>query len=180
METEERVLLKKYGFWFVLLLFCSHVFYTNVIVLNRERYEFEQRKLDETRKFAKTVKAARKDLQIWLSKVSKVRTQEQIFAEHLFEKDNHWVLLNIISTEAGRRGVEIKTVTCGKFSTLGTAGTYARLPIHLIGTGDYRALKEFMGWLVANRSLSCEKIDMRYDHKKQEILVNMSLSGWFK
>ncbi len=180
METDERALLKKYGIWFVLLLFCAHVFYTNVIVLNKERYEFEQRKLDETRKFSKKVSAARKNLQQWLSKVEKVRAGEQDFAGHLFEKDNHWKLLNTITTEAGRRGVEIKTVTCGKFSALGQSGTYRKLPINVTGTGDYKALKEFMGWLKANQSLSCDKIDMRYDRKKNVLLANMSLSGWFK
>jgi len=180
METEERAIIKKYLFWFVLLLFCANVFYTNVVVLNREKYKFEERNKLENLKLEKSIEQETKLFSNWKSRVKSIADDEDKFSNHLFPKERHWQLVKEMARAGEQAQVTISTISCGQFSESKSSTGINSLPIRISVDGDYPAMKRFTGWLQANQTITCDSFSLRYDTRSRVIKGAFSITGWFK
>jgi len=180
MENEERAIIKKYLFWFVLLLFSTHVFYTNVVVLNREKYSFEERKKIGNLKVLDTIKGERVRLTEWKDRVKDIATGESEFTSNLLPRDLHWQLVDEIARAGEHAEIDVHHITCGRFAKDRTSTRYNKLPVRITANGDYEAVKRFIGWITVKETVTCDSVALQYDVKKQNISATISLTGWFR
>lgn len=180
MENEERAIIKKYVFWFVLLLFSTHIFYTKVVVLNREQYAFEERKKIESLKVLDAIKGERVRLTEWKGRVKDIAAGEAGFTSSLLPRDQHWQLVDEIARAGKHAKIDVQHINCGRFAKDRSSARYSRLPVRITANGDYGAMKRFLGWIAATKTVTCDSVALHYDLKNQNISATISITGWFR